>query len=68
LPYLTEHRIISPIPAEGNLLKWPLIPTALITYRFLAPELSAQFNKQATLQANDILNLIPTYPPLPKIS
>jgi len=39
-----------------------------MTYKFLAPELSAQLSKQATLQANEILNFIPTCPPRPNVN
>lgn len=56
---------MSPMAAAGSLFNLAPIPLTEMTYRFLAPVLSAQFNTQPTGQAVVILNLDPADPPLP---
>jgi hypothetical protein len=56
---------MSPTPADGNLFNLPLIHLTAMMYKFLAPELSAQFMTAATGKPRVILNLEPTAPLLP---
>merc|ERR1712188_206769 len=55
----------SPAVADGNLFNLPLIPLTAITYRFLAPVLSAQLMTAPTGRAREIRNLPPAEPPRP---
>lgn len=66
-PFLTEQIIISPIQAAGNRLSLPLIPLTPKMYKFLAPELSAQFRRAAVGKPREILNLVPDAPPRPRL-
>src|SRR5256885_1982924 len=59
LPFLTVAITISPTPAAGNLFNRPWIPLTEITYKFLAPELSAQFMTAPTGRPKVIRNLLP---------
>merc|ERR550539_6021 len=65
LPFLTVATIMSPAPAAGILFRRPLIPCTAITYRFLAPVLSAQFMTAPTGKAREIRNFPPAEPPRP---
>ena len=65
LPFLTEQTIISPILAFGSLFYLALCSKAVIIYKFLAPELSAQFMTVEFYRAIEIFILTPTLPPLP---
>merc|ERR1719158_1630174 len=59
LPFLTEAKIMSPGPAFGRRFKREPIPLPAIMYKFLAPELSAQLIKAATLRPKVIFSLAP---------
>ena len=61
---MTEHKQTSPMHPAGNLFKLPTTPWTAIMNKFLAPELSAQFNVAATGNPLVILSLIPTEPVL----
>lgn len=50
---------MSPAAAAGNLFNLAPHPTTEMTYRFLAPELSAQFMTAPTGRARVIRNLVP---------
>ena len=65
LPFLTVAIIMSPTQADGSLLSLAPKPLTAITYKFLAPVLSAQFMTAPTGRPNEILNLPPPTPPLP---
>lgn len=65
LPFLTVATNISPTPAAGKRFKRPRIPCTAITYRFLAPVLSAQLITAPTGKPNDMRNLPPADPPRP---
>lgn len=60
LPFLTVAMIISPTEAAGILFKRPCTPLTEMTYKFLAPELSAQFITAPTGRPAVILNLTDT--------
>ncbi|KAG9301752.1 hypothetical protein G9A89_003299 [Geosiphon pyriformis] len=47
-PFLTVAITISSMPAAGNRFKRLCIPLTEIMYKFLAPELSAQFINEPT--------------------
>lgn len=56
---------MSPAPAAGKRFSRPLIPLTAITYKFLAPVLSAQLITAPTGRAREILNFAPAVPPRP---
>ena len=62
-PFLTVATNMSPAPAAGILFNLPLIPLTAITYKFLAPVLSAQFITAPTGKAREIRNFPPAEPP-----
>merc|ERR1711976_1126707 len=64
-PFLTVATNMSPDPAAGSLFKRPLMPWTAITYRFLAPVLSAQLITAPTGRPRAIRNFPPALPPLP---
>ena len=64
-PFLTVQMIISPTQADGILFKRAPKPLTAMTYKFLAPVLSAQLIVAATGKPSEILNLPPPTPPLP---
>lgn len=64
-PFFTVATIMSPEPAAGRRFNRPLIPCTAMTYRFLAPVLSAQLMTAPTGKPRDILNLAPADPPRP---
>merc|ERR1719162_1871356 len=59
LPFFTVARTMSPGAQHGILFKRPPIPRTAMTYRFLAPLLSAQFMSDATHIPVEILSLHP---------
>lgn len=65
LPFLTEHRNISPTEPRGYLFNFAPNAVTEMTYKFLAPVLSAQFMMVPTYIPADILSLVPLLPPLP---
>ena len=66
-PFFTVAMTISPQAADGSLFRRAPQPTTEMTYRFLAPVLSAQFMMAPTGRASDILNLFPAAPPRPRL-
>uniref|UniRef100_A0A1B0DH01 Uncharacterized protein n=1 Tax=Phlebotomus papatasi TaxID=29031 RepID=A0A1B0DH01_PHLPP len=68
LPFFTVATNMSPTPAAGRRFKRPLMPCTAITYRFLAPVLSAQLITAPTGKPRDIRNFPPAEPPRPKIT
>lgn len=56
---------MSPAAAAGSRFNLAPHPTTAITYKFLAPVLSAQFITAPTGNAKDMRNLLPEAPPLP---
>ena len=56
---------MSPLQPAGSLLRRPRMPYTAMTYRFLAPVLSAQFITAPTGQASEMRNLAPAAPPRP---
>merc|ERR1719311_447200 len=59
LPFLHEHMTRSPGAADGSLFSRPLMLITAITYRFLAPELSAQFITADMGRPSVIRSLLP---------
>ena len=55
---------MSPQAAAGSLFSLLPQPTTEMTYRFLAPVLSAQFMTAATGRPRAMRNLLPDVPPL----
>lgn len=66
-PFFTVAKTRSPAPAAGSLLSRPLIPFTAMTYRFLAPVLSAQFITAPTGRPTDIRNFAPDAPLEPRV-
>jgi hypothetical protein len=66
-PFLTVAMTISPHAAAGRRLSLEPHPTTEITYRFLAPVLSAQFITAPTGRASAMANLLPEVPPRPRL-
>eukprot|EP00963_Diacronema_lutheri_P001895 scaffold121_cov356-Pavlova_lutheri.AAC.29 len=56
---------MSPAAAAGSRFNLAPHPTTAITYKFLAPVLSAQFITAPTGNARDMRNLLPEAPPRP---
>eukprot|EP00249_Psilotum_nudum_P034363 c53325_g1_i1 orf=71-685(-) len=65
-PFFTVAMTMSPTHAAGSLLSLPFTPFTEITYKFLAPVLSAQFTTAPTGRPSDIRNLFPDDPPRPR--
>ena len=59
LPFLTVAMTKSPIEAAGKRFKRPFTQLTAITYKFFAPELSAQFITAPTGKATVMRNLLP---------
>ena len=57
--------IMSPTQAAGSLFNLAPKPLTAMTYKFLAPVLSAQLITAPTGKPSEILNLPPPTPPLP---
>merc|ERR1711928_43819 len=53
LPFFTDATNMSPAVADGSRLRRPLIPLTAMTYKFLAPLLSAQLMTAPTGRARD---------------
>ncbi|EDX08272.1 GD25103 [Drosophila simulans] len=64
-PFFTVATNMSPTPAAGRRFRRPRIPWTAITYRFLAPVLSAQFITAPTGKPREMRNLPPAVPPRP---
>ena len=65
LPFFTVAITIEPVDAPGRRLRREPQRLTAITYRFLAPVLSAQFITAPTGHAMDILYLVPEAAPPP---
>ncbi len=65
LPFFTVAMTMSPTAAAGSLFNRPFTPFTEMTYKFLAPVLSAQLTTAPTGRASDIRNLFPAEPPRP---
>ncbi len=65
LPFLTVAITMSPEAAAGSLLRRAPMPLTEMTYRFLAPVLSAQLTTAPTGRPRVILNLAPVVAPAP---
>jgi hypothetical protein len=64
-PSLTVAITISPTQAAGRRFKRPLYPLTAITYKFLAPVLSAQLIQAPVGRPRDMRNFPPAGPPRP---
>lgn len=64
-PFFTVASTKSPAPAAGSRFSRPLIPFTAMTYRFLAPVLSAQFITAPTGSPTEMRNLAPDAPFFP---
>mmetsp|Transcript_10316 Transcript_10316/g.15582 ORF Transcript_10316/g.15582 Transcript_10316/m.15582 type:complete len:156 (+) Transcript_10316:76-543(+) len=66
-PFLTEQINTSPTDALGIRFNRPWYPFTPKRYKFLAPELSAQFNNAAHGKPHETLNLAPDAPLRPRL-
>jgi hypothetical protein len=67
LPFFTVHMTMSPGAAAGRRLRRAPNPETAMMYKFLAPELSAQFMTAPTGRPRDMRNLLPAAPPRPRL-
>uniref|UniRef100_A0A147BWH9 Putative secreted protein n=1 Tax=Ixodes ricinus TaxID=34613 RepID=A0A147BWH9_IXORI len=65
-PFFTVATIMSPAPAAGSLFKRPFMPFTAMTYKFLAPVLSAQLMTAPTGRPREMRNFAPAAPPRPQ--
>ena len=65
-PFFTVASTRSPAPAAGRRFSRPFIPFTAMTYRFLAPVLSAQFMTAPTGRPRDMRNFAPAAPFFPR--